>query len=99
LLSCIDLSHVIAITVELLMNGGMNSYGLYKILLFLTMLDEEYQSILNEDICLLASLCGSVGKDFVYHACGHEFETRLEVIIEVWLSGSEHTKIRRLAQQ
>jgi len=26
-----------------------------------------------------ASLCGSVGvgKDFVYHACGHEFESRL----------------------
>jgi len=24
------------------------------------------------------SLCGSVGKDFVYHACGHEFESRLK---------------------
>jgi len=23
-------------------------------------------------------LCGSVGKDFVYHACGHEFESRLK---------------------
>jgi len=26
----------------------------------------------------IASLCGSVGKDFVYHACGHEFESRME---------------------
>jgi len=25
-----------------------------------------------------ASLCGLVGKDFVYHACGHEFESRLK---------------------
>jgi len=25
---------------------------------------------------LLASLCGSVSKDFVYHACGQEFESR-----------------------
>jgi len=25
-----------------------------------------------------ASLFGSVGKDFVYHACGHEFESRLK---------------------
>jgi len=24
-----------------------------------------------------ASLCGSVGLDFIYHACGHEFESRL----------------------
>jgi len=24
-----------------------------------------------------ASLCGSVGKDFVYHACGQGFESRL----------------------
>jgi len=24
-----------------------------------------------------ASLCGSVGKDFDYHACFHEFESRL----------------------
>jgi len=23
-------------------------------------------------------LCRSVGKDFVYHACGYEFESRLE---------------------
>jgi len=23
-------------------------------------------------------LCGSVGKDFVYHACGHELESRLK---------------------
>jgi len=27
---------------------------------------------------LIASLCGSVGKDFFYHACGHEFESRLK---------------------
>jgi len=28
---------------------------------------------------LSTSLCGSVGKDFVYyHACGHEFESRLK---------------------
>jgi len=27
---------------------------------------------------LLTSLCGLVGKDFVYHACGHEFESRLK---------------------
>jgi len=26
----------------------------------------------------VASLCGSVGKDFVYHVCGHEFESRLK---------------------
>jgi len=26
----------------------------------------------------LASLCGSVGKEFVYHASGHEFESRLK---------------------
>jgi len=26
---------------------------------------------------LRASLCGSVGKDFVYHAFGHEFKSRL----------------------
>jgi len=25
---------------------------------------------------ILASLCGSIGKDLVYHACGHEFESR-----------------------
>jgi len=25
-----------------------------------------------------ASLCGTVGKDFVYHASGHEFESRLK---------------------
>jgi len=24
------------------------------------------------------SLCDTVGKDFVYHACGHEFESRLQ---------------------
>jgi len=23
-------------------------------------------------------LCGLVGKDFAYHACGHEFESRLK---------------------
>jgi len=27
---------------------------------------------------ILASLNGSVGKDLVYHACGHEFESRLK---------------------
>jgi len=27
---------------------------------------------------LQASLYGAVGKDFVYHACGHEFESRLK---------------------
>jgi len=26
----------------------------------------------------LVSLCGSVGKDFVYHACGHEIESYLK---------------------
>jgi len=25
----------------------------------------------------VASLCGSVGNDFVYHKCGHEFDSRL----------------------
>jgi len=25
----------------------------------------------------IASLCGSVGKDFVYHAFGHDFKSRL----------------------
>jgi len=29
-------------------------------------------------IHVIASLCGLVGKDFVYHACGHEFESRLK---------------------
>jgi len=24
------------------------------------------------------NVCGSVGKDFVNHACGHEFESRLK---------------------
>jgi len=28
---------------------------------------------------LSLTLCGSVGKEFVYHACGHEFESRLKV--------------------
>jgi len=27
---------------------------------------------------LMDSLCGSVDKDFIYHACGHEFESRLK---------------------
>jgi len=27
---------------------------------------------------VLASLCGSVGEDFVYHACGHEFKSRVK---------------------
>jgi len=29
---------------------------------------------------MLASSCGPVGKDFVYHACGHEFESRLKLL-------------------
>jgi len=28
--------------------------------------------------CLTYLYSGSVGKDFVYHACGHEFESRLK---------------------
>jgi len=29
--------------------------------------------------CLLfVCLCGSVGEDLVYHACGHEFESQLK---------------------
>jgi len=27
-------------------------------------------------LTIIVSLCGSVGKDFVCHACGHEFESR-----------------------
>jgi len=55
----------------------------------------------------VVTLCGSIGKDFVYHVCGHEFESRrlkwnfsnfphhlwllLSDYIEVCLSGSEPT--------
>jgi len=37
--------------------------------------------LLDEAKVGLYSLCGSVGKDFVYHACGHEFEFLISHII------------------
>jgi len=50
----------------------------------------------------LVGLCGSVSKDFVYHAGGHEFECRLNfqifhITYDSWLSGSEPTIIRKSA--
>jgi len=55
------------------------------------------------------SLCGSVGNDFVYHACGYELDSRpkwkFSNFHHLWLLlsdyggtyGSEPTIIRRLA--
>jgi len=42
-----------------------------------------------------ASLCGSVGKDLVYHACGHEFKSRmiwnfLNFLLRLWLLFSDY---------
>jgi len=33
---------------------------------------------ISEPLPVYDSLCGSVIKDFVYHVCGHEFESRLK---------------------
>jgi len=37
----------------------------------------KYKKCLLSYVDIPIRLCGSVGKDFLYHACGHEFESRL----------------------
>jgi len=49
--------------------------------IYLSLTNSEPAYLLSGDIdCetipLIYSLCGSVGKDFVYHACGDEFKSR-----------------------
>jgi len=43
---------------------------------------------------IIASLCGSVGKDLVYHACGHEFEFSV-FPRHLWLLLSEYRGVAK----